>query len=149
LAIGQGKRVHGEVPFYLALKEKATGEVSALIVLSKRRNGQVALKAIDESSGPFVYDCPRKVLELLTPTYSEFAIEWRTKAAQQLVAPKLEIGDKIIFDKEIDFRNGYSGHVFLWEGGSKFRTVGGTGYRITNWRSYKHEIVKQSEKAVA
>lgn len=148
LAIGQGKRIHGEVPFYLALKEKATGEVSALIVLSKRRNGQVALKAIDESSGPFVYDCPQSVFKLLTPTTSEFAKEWREKVIAEQGKGKLEIGDKVIFENEIQFSNGYSGHVFIWLGGSKFANVVGGKYRITNWRSYKHEFAKQSEKVV-
>ena len=147
LAIGQGKRIHGEVPFYLALKEKATGDVSALVVLSKRRNGQVALKAIDESSGPFSYDCPKSVFKLLTPTQSEFANEWRKQVEKTLNGPKLEVGDKVIFDQEISFVNGWSGHVFIWLGGSRFRASNGGAVRIFNWRSYKHEVVKQEEVA--
>ena len=147
LAIGQGKRIHGEVPFYLALKEKATGDVSALVVLSKRRNGQVSLKAIDESSGPFSYDCPKSVFKLLTPIKSEFANEWRAIVAKSYDAPKLENGDKIIFDQEISFVNGWSGHVFIWLGGSKFLASNGSKVLISNWRSYKHEVVKQEQDA--
>lgn len=147
LAVGQGKRIYGEVPFYLALKNRETGIVSALVVLTKRRNGQVACKDIGEESGPLVYDCPKKVFNLLTPTYSEFAIAWRAEVAKQYVAPKLEIGDKVIFDQEISFVNGWSGHVFIWLGGSKFRASNGGAVRITNWRSYKHEVTKQAEVA--
>jgi hypothetical protein len=148
LAIGQGKRIHGEVPFYLALKNRESGEVSALVVLSKRRNGQVALKAIDETSGPFAYDCPKSVFKLLTPTDSKFANEWRSIVAKSYDAPKLENGDKIIFDQEISFVNGWSGHVFIWLGGSKFLASNGSKVLISNWRSYKHEVFKQ-EREVA
>ncbi|CAB4156263.1 hypothetical protein UFOVP655_44 [uncultured Caudovirales phage] len=81
LAIGQGKRIHGEVPFYLAMRNRSTGDVSALVVLTKRRNGQVALKDIWEESGPLVTDCPANVFKLLTPPSSQWAKEWREKVA--------------------------------------------------------------------
>lgn len=148
LAVGQGKRIYGEVPFYLALKHRETGAVSALVVLTKRRNGQIACKDIGEECGPLVFDCPKSVFKLLTPTNSQFANDWRGVVALSYDAPKLENGDKVIFDKEISFVNGWSGHVFIWLGGSKFLASNGGKVRITNWRSYKYEITKQ-EREVA
>lgn len=36
-------------------------------------------KAMDETYGPFLYNCPESVFNLLTETDSRFAIEWREK----------------------------------------------------------------------
>ena len=148
LAVGAGKRVHGEVPYYLALKNRETGIVSALVVLTKRRNGQIACKDIGEECGPYAYDCPKSVFKLLSPTTKEFAVAWREKVKAQLVAPKLEVGDTIKFERPIEFMNGYSGQVFTWLGGSKFSAPNGGKYRIVNWRSFSNEVIKP-EKAVA
>lgn len=34
-------------------------------------------KDMDETMGPYMYRCPRRILDLLTPTNSKFAQEWR------------------------------------------------------------------------
>ena len=34
-------------------------------------------KDMDETCGPFCYDCPESILKLLSPTTSEFAQKWR------------------------------------------------------------------------
>ena len=36
-------------------------------------------KDMDESSGPYAYDCPKSILDLLSPTTNEFALNWRRK----------------------------------------------------------------------
>jgi hypothetical protein len=36
-----------------------------------------AYKDMDEGCGPFEVDCPERILKLLTPTDSEFALKWR------------------------------------------------------------------------
>lgn len=45
-------------------------------------------KDIDESSGPCYYDCPKGILDLLTPTDSEWANNWRAKCREQLEKKK-------------------------------------------------------------
>lgn len=46
-----------------------------------------AYKDIDESCGPFQCDCPKGILDLLSPTDNEYALEWR-KACRENLAKK-------------------------------------------------------------
>ena len=41
-------------------------------------------KDMSETSGPCYYDCPKGILDLLTPTDSEWANNWRAKCREQL-----------------------------------------------------------------
>lgn len=47
-----------------------------------------AYKDMDESCGPYQYDCPKGILNLLTPTESEFANEWRKACYENLAKKK-------------------------------------------------------------
>lgn len=39
-------------------------------------------KDMDETCGPFCYDCPESILKLLSPTDSEYALKWRSKCRE-------------------------------------------------------------------
>ena len=45
-------------------------------------------KNMDETVGPCCYDCPKGILDLLTPTDSEWANDWRAKCREQLEKKK-------------------------------------------------------------
>ena len=45
-------------------------------------------KDMDETCGPYKYDCPKSILDLLTPTESEYANEWRKKCYETLAKKK-------------------------------------------------------------
>lgn len=45
-------------------------------------------KNMDESYGPCNYDCPKGILDLLTPTTSEYANEWRKKCYENIAKKK-------------------------------------------------------------
>lgn len=45
-------------------------------------------KEMSEASGPCYYDCPKGILDLLTPTDSEWANNWRTKCREELEKKK-------------------------------------------------------------
>lgn len=45
-------------------------------------------KEMDETVGPCYYDCPKGILDLLTPTESEWANNWRAKCREQLEKKK-------------------------------------------------------------
>ena len=47
-----------------------------------------AYKDMDESCGPYKYDCPKGILDLLTPTENEYALEWRRQCYENLAAKK-------------------------------------------------------------
>ena len=45
-------------------------------------------KAMDESYGPCYYDCPKRILDLLTPTDNEYANNWRAKCKETIEKKK-------------------------------------------------------------
>ena len=47
-----------------------------------------AYKDMDESCGPCQHDCPKGILDLLTPTESEYANEWRKACYENLKKKK-------------------------------------------------------------
>jgi len=84
LALGEGKNEFGQKPFYAAFKNRASGKVFAVVYLTKRRNGSIAVKDVSEGAGPFYFDCPAKVFNLLTETDNEYSLEWRSKVKAYL-----------------------------------------------------------------
>lgn len=46
-------------------------------------------KAMDETEGPYKFDCPVAILDLLTPTDNEIANAWRKKCREYKKLPKL------------------------------------------------------------
>ena len=74
---------------YAAVKrtKKATGEsdVSGHVILSHMGNKyELVTKEMSENVGPGHYDCPRRILDKLTATDSEWAQEWRRKCRERL-----------------------------------------------------------------
>lgn len=71
---------------YLAVERtaKESGEkvVYAEVCLTAMHNGYLMVKAMGETMGPGYYDCPKRILDLLTPTDSEWANEWRRLCAE-------------------------------------------------------------------
>lgn len=68
----------GEV-YYAAMRSTRTGKVWALVVLTNVENYEFGYKDMDETVGPCYYDCPNSILNLLSPTDSDYAKEWRAK----------------------------------------------------------------------
>lgn len=76
--------------YYAAVKSlnKTNGHecVTAAVCLTSTNSKDYynfAYKGMDESMGPYKYDCPKGILDLLTPTESEYANEWRKKCYEQ------------------------------------------------------------------
>ena len=72
--------------YYAALRSKETGEVHALVILTRNHTGEYCnfgMKWIDETMGQAQCDCPENILRLLTPTNSKYAIEWREACRQK------------------------------------------------------------------
>lgn len=73
---------------YAAVKRtvKATGEfkIFAVVMLSSYgRDHYLMIKSMDESQGPYAYNCPKRIIERLTPTDSEYALRWRAACLDQ------------------------------------------------------------------
>lgn len=102
--------------YYAAVKSfnKTNGYecVTAAICLTSTNNKDYynfAYKGMDESCGPYRYDCPKGILDLLTPTENEFAKEWRKACYENLAKKKnpnslgrLPVGSKIKYTLPYD-----------------------------------------------
>jgi hypothetical protein len=88
--------------------EKATGnrEVWALVLLlhhMPKSYYNFGYKDMDETMGPYRYDCPAKILDLLTPTDNEYALKWRAECRKRLSQKvSMPAGTIVKFDDELD-----------------------------------------------
>ena len=59
-------------------------------------------KDMDESVGPYNYDCPPSILDMLSPTEKEYALEWRRRCRERAESKrrleKLPVGAAIEFE---------------------------------------------------
>lgn len=58
-------------------------------------------KDMTESMGPYVCQCPRRILDLLTPTDNETANEWRERCRKRIARRKqisaMQVGDRFTY----------------------------------------------------
>ena len=65
--------------FYAAVYDNESKKTFGLVVLINRKGQEIIYKEMDESSEPFYYNATKKLISKLSPTDSEYAIEWRRK----------------------------------------------------------------------
>ncbi|MDF0491487.1 hypothetical protein PX554_25550 [Sphingomonas sp. H39-1-10] len=72
-------------------------------------------KDMDESVGPYEDNCPAHILDLLTPTDKEYALDWRRRCRANLTrrARKIEDGDRIKLASALTFSDGHVGDEFI------------------------------------
>lgn len=80
--IVEGKTELGQKAFYISLKRINSGYVSAVVVLTKRKNGTVFIKYIPEEEGPCYFEAPISFINSLSVTFSDTAHEWRMKCVE-------------------------------------------------------------------
>jgi hypothetical protein len=110
--------------YYAAVEQIriATGarEVSAVICLvrydPRDPEGYIfGYKDMEESMGPYECDCPEPILDLLTPTDAQHALQWRARCRESAIARRVKtaqlsprVGQLIIFDEPLAFTDGRS-----------------------------------------
>lgn len=103
--------------FYAAVRyndgHPSAGEVFAFVVLysiASRSYYNFTYKDLDETVGPGAVHAPRRVLDALTPTEHEYALEWRRQCWENLeiseAKPRVRHGDRIRFDEAFTFSSG-------------------------------------------
>lgn len=133
--------------FYAAVRQRATGEVWAMVVEMHRYRGweNFVYKEMDEGMGPHDADAPAAVLDALTPTEDEYATKWRAKCRARLAAkaarPTVTRGDLVMFGEEIEFTNGRKFDALTFVERSTFIDAGGVRYRVPSWREREHVVV--------
>lgn len=131
--------------YYAAIEYTKNGktEVYAMVCLTSVRERYLfAYKDMSEDMGPYKYDCPKSIIDLLTPTDSEWANEWRQKCLakkKELSLAKLPLGAKIEATMPFDtshYRNGEK--VIL----TKTKDYG-QAYWSTGWVRFTRNLMNQ------
>lgn len=131
--------------YYAAIEYTKNGktEVYAMVCLTSVRERYLfAYKDMSESMGPYKYDCPKSILDLLTPTDDEDANGWRQKCLakkKELSLSKLPLGTKIEATMPFDtshYRNGEK-VILIKEKGYK------QAYWSTGWVRFTRNLMNQ------
>jgi hypothetical protein len=74
-------------------------------------------KDLDETMGPCEAECPARILALLGPTDSEYALDWRRRCHASLSRRARPIADgmRIRLDEPLTFTDGHEGTEFIVE----------------------------------
>lgn len=75
----------GNVYYAACASVRKPEEVWAIVCLirSSTKNYEFAYKDIEETMGPADCECPKSIIDMLTPTDSEYANAWREKCLQK------------------------------------------------------------------
>ena len=94
-------------------KENGSSRVIGLVCLLSYRprdHFNFGYKDMDECMGPGVSNCPERILDLLTPTDSEYANNWRNRCRENIAKKtgikKLKVGDVLTFERALSFNTG-------------------------------------------
>lgn len=109
--------------YYAAVKHKE--DVVAVICLTSTDSKDYfnfAYKDMDETMGPYKYDCPKGILDLLTPTENEYVNSWRAACREHHAKKnnpnalnKLPLGSIIQFTLPYDTTMNKAGSVITLE----------------------------------
>lgn len=129
--------------FYAAVETPTRpGVIWALVVLTGRSPNaylNFGYKDMDETMGPNEARCPARVLDLLTPTDSTYAVEWRQECRDNIAItpPRFQVGDVVELVRPLEFANGDVLDTFTLQKGQSGRGLdlcaGGRRYRVRNW----------------
>ena len=132
--------------YYGAIRKDSTQEVFGYVCLTspdKKGGFNFGYKNIDETCGPNESKCPLSILNLLTPTDSQWANEWRARCRtyhEQSKSPtafkNLPVGTKVIWTIPDDyFSAGKKGDKFELEKLKNGKSPSFWYCRAGNWRT--------------
>lgn len=138
---GEYKVIANSGSKYWVVEKTSTGERFAVVALVERKHGDTYTKIMDESMGPNDCNMPTRLLNMLTPTEHEYAIEWRRRARalqeKKQATPKLKPGDTIVFDEPVVVTAGWSVERLEYIGKYLFRDSYGRRVRLhKTWKTY-------------
>lgn len=98
---------------YFLVLNKENGKHTIAVVLIRKEGGEFCYKIIDETTGPFYFNCPERILKKSDES-GETATKWREdcrrlasmKKEVKTRYPNLKKGDKLLTDSfgEIEFQ---------------------------------------------
>lgn len=149
----------GNRVYYAAVQELSDGrggEIFAVVclVLWNPRSATAehfGYKDMTEQMGPCEAQCPAAILDLLTPTDNEHALDWRRRCRANLAlrSRKIEPGARIRLESPLAFTDGHVGNEFIVDRiGRKlvlrdpFR---GVPYRISRFMERAWTVVQETK----
>lgn len=89
---------------WCAIRSKTTGDEVVVLFLIEKQGAYWSCKSMDETSGPYYYDCPLKLLGMTKGTDHENSVNWRKRvryyhAHVQWINdmwPKIGVGDRLL-----------------------------------------------------
>jgi len=145
---------HGTVDhvFYAAVRDRNTSEVTAFVALTRWTRGthNFGYKDMDESMGPGAHRAPTAVLNALTPTTNEYALEWRANChryhdQRDFLRRQLRSGMQVRLTHALRFTDGTCRDTFTYArpgGRSQGHLIHGPHrYRIPHWRDSVAAII--------
>jgi len=92
-------------------------------------------KDMSEDMGPGYYNCPERILKLLTPTDNPTALEWREECWKRVKKVVLKDGMKIKFKEPLHYKSGGKEDTFTLISKQKnlFRDRWGMLIKIPRW----------------
>jgi len=142
--------------YYAAVEkvEKQTQARNVLCVIClvdynlREKEGYIfGYKDMDETMGPYAADCPGAILDLLTPTDSAYANEWRAKCRRRLSKPRPKHGDTLVLGAPMRFTDQTTHarfrvveHVVRGRKRMLFAADNGGYYRLPNLKDLNYTI---------
>lgn len=119
----------------------------ALVCLTSNRASEYHnfnIKIVGEEMGPYESSCPARILDLLSETDVEYALQWRAKCRATLAklaeSKKVKPGCKVRFLQPMQFTDGVERDTFTFQKNSTF-LAGHFPVRITRWRERAFEVL--------
>lgn len=132
-----GEKITEEIP-------QSEQEIFAAIILTGTRdNYWFAYKGMDETCGPYAYDCPIGILKLLTETKSEYALEWRRKCYEKHEKKKNSIG-KLPIGTKIKFTKHDGKEIILTKHSPGYQFKTPFWVNESNWTYYKKKYIPEN-----
>jgi hypothetical protein len=127
------------------------GHVWAFVAVTRRAAGywNFGYKDMDETMGPWDAEAPARVLDVLSPTGDDTALEWRARCrahnACQAFARRVRPGTRLRFLEPVEFADGARLDTFelVDRGRALFRPADSASppYRIRDWTRRRFELV--------
>lgn len=137
-----------------AAVETKDGKIFGLVAMFKRDSDGIGIKLIDESMGPAQIDCPKRILNKLTPLdelyaadQGEYARDWRAACHafhNRPKPPKLKEGMTVRFPEPLDF-GPFEEQEFIvqkLDGRLYFEARNGRKCRILGYTKMMYEVVE-------
>lgn len=101
-------------------------------------------KDMDETMGPFSYDCPASILALLTPTDNKNANEWR-ETCRKVLAEKAEKrktkGQPLYAPKGVEVREEHGSWIITSQNYRASQPYSAVRFTKRRWHCYDHALV--------